>query len=75
MTSSSTFPTPLYPSYIFTNNTSSSGNIVWADNSGAYSSTGYTGSTSTTINGIAQKGEWVQIKLPSSIILTSYANQ
>ena len=73
MTSSSTYPTPLYPAFIFTNNTSTgTTNIVWVDNSGAYSSTGYTGSTSTTINGIAQKGEWVQIKLPSSIILTSY---
>ena len=47
---------------------------VWSIATGTYTSGSgaYTGSISTTISGSAYLGEWVQIKLPVGIFLTSY---
>ena len=46
----------------------------WTTNTGAYAaSTGYyTGAFSTTINGTAFRGEWLQLQTPSPIVLTAY---
>jgi hypothetical protein len=47
---------------------------VWLSSGTAYQpSSGYTGSVSTTVSGTAYKGEWIQIQLPSSIILSSFS--
>lgn len=47
---------------------------VWSIATGTYTSGSgaYTGSVSTTISGSAYLGEWIQIKLPVGLFLTSY---
>jgi hypothetical protein len=52
-----------------------SGENVWhSSNDNKYNTTtgAYTGATSTTIDGSAYAGEWLQIQLPSPITLKSY---
>lgn len=44
----------------------------WAGNSNYNSSGAYTGAISTTIDGSSYAGEWLQIQLPNSIVLTAY---
>jgi hypothetical protein len=73
---SSTFPGEL-PFYAFNKqdqaNPSSPWNI-WTSGGGTYNTTTgqYTGAASTTIDGSAYSGEWLQISLPTGIVLSNY---
>lgn len=54
-----------------------SNSTVWA-NSGSYNTSvpyNYTGALSTTVSGTTVLGDWLQIKLPTAIVLTSYSIQ
>jgi hypothetical protein len=45
----------------------------WKTSTASYAVNGtYTGATSTTINGSAYLGEWLQIQMPQQIVLNSY---
>ncbi len=56
--------------YAFDNNSAT----IWASGVLYNTSTGvYTGGQSTTISGTNVSGEWVQIQLPSAVILKSYS--
>ena len=47
---------------------------TWSPGNYYNSSTGaYTGSTSTTVSGSSQSGEWVQMQLPNPIVLYSFS--
>jgi len=45
---------------------------VWMSNSPSYTSGNYTGNVNTTVSGTVWAGEWIQIKLPYSLVLTSF---
>jgi hypothetical protein len=46
---------------------------IWTTSGGYNTTTGqYTGAASTTIDGSAYNGEWLQISLPARIVLTNY---
>jgi hypothetical protein len=47
---------------------------IWTSGGGTYNTTTgqYTGAASTTIDGSAYTGEWLQISLPVGIVLTTY---
>ena len=61
-----------YASYMFETNFTDNGYQCWHTLDGNISSTQYTGSFSTTINGVSYPGEWAQIQLPNPIIIASY---
>jgi hypothetical protein len=56
------------PWQIFDNNSST----YWANLNANYSSGNYTGASSTTVQGTAYTGEWVQIEFPTPIKLDRY---
>ena len=46
-------------------------NVEWSSSSGVYSAGAYTGSQVTYVDSVARSGEWIQLRIPDSIILTS----
>jgi len=46
---------------------------VWTDKGSEWNSTGYKGSDNTTMSGTTYNGCWIQLTLPTAIILTSYS--
>jgi len=59
--------------YVISNDTYGTEGNVWGPNHRYNVSTGvYTGSVSTTVSGVSQSGEWVQMQLPNPIVLYSF---
>ena len=48
-------------------------NTIWTPSVQTFSGGSYTGSTSTTIDGVSYLGDWLQIQLPSAITLHKYS--
>ena len=63
----------LYPYHNFDYDTTTDPWAMWHPRDGTMSSTSYIGTYSTLLtNGTEYEGEWIQIKLPAPIIITSY---
>jgi hypothetical protein len=68
-----THPT-IGPIYSIFNDTYGSAGNTWTTGPNYNVSTGaYTGSTSTTVSGVSQSGDWVQLQLPNPIVLYSFS--
>ena len=73
VTSSNTHSHPdMGPRYTIFNNAGGYGNI-WSPGQYHNGSGVYVGSTSTTVAGVAQTGEWIQLELPNPIVLYSFS--
>ena len=74
LTSSNTHSHPeMGPRYTIFNDVYGSFGNVWSPGQFYNASSGaYTGSVSTTVSGVSQSGEWVQIQLPNPIVLYSF---
>ena len=59
--------------YVISNDSYGTEANVWGPNT-QYNNTGaYLGSVSTTVSGVSQSGEWVQMQLPNPIVLYSFS--
>jgi hypothetical protein len=73
VTSSNTHSHPdMGPRYTIFNDVGGYGNI-WSPGQYHNGSGVYVGSTSTTVSGVSQSGEWVQMQLPNPIVLYSFS--
>ena len=75
VTSSNThsFPT-MGPRYVVFDNTYGSSGNSWSPGQYHDINTGvYIGSVSTTVSGVSQSGEWIQMELPNPIVLYSFS--
>ena len=60
--------------YVISNDTYGTEGNVWGPEYRYNVNTGvYTGSVSTTVSGVSQSGEWVQMQLPNPIVLYSFS--
>jgi hypothetical protein len=59
-----------FPYFAFDN--ASYGSTAWAYGGYNITTGAYTGSVTTTVSGVAQAGEWLQIQLPNQIIISSF---
>ena len=80
ITTASSIQGTFYPYLAFDKLATSTGNDGWMTGTILYSTTNgsygqYTGGTTypTTISGTTRYGEWIQIQLPSSFVLSSYS--
>lgn len=62
---------PIYT--IFNDTYGSPGNVSTTGNNYNSSTGVYTGSTSTTVSGVSQSGDWIQIQIPNPIVLYSFS--
>ncbi len=62
---------PIYA--IFNDTYGSPGNVSTTGSNYNNSTGAYTGSTSTTVSGSSQSGDWVQIQIPNPIVLYSFS--
>jgi len=46
-------------------------NVEWSSSTGVYTAGAYTGARVTYVDGVARSGEWIQLQIPDSIIVTS----
>jgi hypothetical protein len=58
--------------YVISNDTYGTNGNVWGPNYRYNNSGAYIGSVSTTVSGVSQSGEWVQMQLPNPIVLYSF---
>ena len=63
------------PYLAFDKTTTTDGNSAWITAAQYYTQTMYNGSSSTVVSGVTYLGEWLQIQLPTAIVLTSYIIQ
>ena len=60
--------------YVISNDSYGTDANVWGPLNQYQAATGaYTGSVSTTVSGVSQSGEWVQMQLPNPIVLYSFS--